>query len=93
MSNADIDATSDMIRQAAAMAVQDAVSHMRNVNVLATAALGAAQEMMLDDANIDGAKAAIAAAQAMVSAATDNFVAVSAAAGRVIADTPATAKP
>jgi hypothetical protein len=93
VTDTDIDATSDMIRQAAAMAVQDAVSHMRNVNIIAAAALGAAQEMILDDVNVDGAKVAIAAVQSMVAAAADNFVAVSMAAGKVIGETPPAGKP
>jgi hypothetical protein len=77
-------ATGDMLRQAAALAVQDAVSNMRNVNIIANAALGVAQEMILNGADVEAANAAIAAAQAMVAAALQNFIAVGAAANTLI---------
>jgi hypothetical protein len=80
-------ATGDILRQAAALAVQDAVSNMRNVNIIANATLGVAQEMILNGADVEAANAAVAAAQAMVAAALQNFIAVGAAANKLIENT------
>ncbi len=85
MSDNDGYALEELVRHAAALAVQDAVTHMRNVNTIASATLGAAQEMILDNQNVDQARAAIAEAQAMVTGAAQNFVMVADAANRLLA--------
>jgi len=72
-----------MAQLAAAMAVQDAASHMRRINIIASAALGAAQRVALTtDAGGDAERAANIA-NAMMQAATANFAAVCDAAGRL----------
>ncbi|HEY2070340.1 MAG TPA: hypothetical protein VGG48_12360 [Rhizomicrobium sp.] len=85
MADTDRYALEKLVRHAAAMAVQDAAAHMRNVNTIASAALGAAHEMILDNQNVDQARAAIAEAQAMVTGATQNFLMVADAANRLLA--------
>lgn len=69
-----------MIRLAAAMAVQDAVAHMRNTQMMAGAAIGMAEAMLLGNENVALANETIATAQAAMAAATSNFSVVGAAA-------------
>ncbi len=67
-----------IIEQAAAMAVQDAVAHLRNTQTIANALLGAAGEMILRDGEAAQANEAMALAQAAVEAATMNVEKISA---------------
>jgi hypothetical protein len=77
------DASDAMIRQAAALAVQDAAAHMRRVQMIASAALGVSQETILRGGNEKVASAAATAAQKMVEGATANFIALAEAASRL----------
>jgi len=77
-----------MVAQACAMAIQDAVAHLRNVEIVAGAAIGVAQERQLDGAWGDDPVKIIATAQETVAAAVKNLEAVSAAANRILADFP-----
>ncbi len=70
------------------MAIQDAVAHLRNVETVAGAAIGVAQERQLNGLGDDDPVKIIATAQETVAAAVKNLEAVSAAAGKILADFP-----
>lgn len=77
-----------MVAQSCAMAIQDAVGYLRNVEIVANATIGVAQERLLSGvAGPDPAKA-IATAQEAVVAAIGNLETVSAAIGKVLKDFP-----
>ncbi|AXS41808.1 hypothetical protein [Breoghania sp. L-A4] len=73
-----------MIEQAAAMAVQDAVAHLRNTQTIANAVLGVAEEMLLRDGDGPQANEAVALAQSAVDSATLNVERISALAAAMI---------
>ncbi len=77
-----------MVAQACAMAIQDAVAHLRNVEIVAGAAIGIAQEWQLVGARGEDPVKIIATAQETVAAAVKNLEAVSAATGKILADFP-----
>ena len=77
-----------MVAQACAMAIQDAVAHLRNVEIVAGAAIGVAQEWQLAGTRADDPVRIIAAAQETVAAAVKNLEAVGAAATRILAEFP-----
>lgn len=73
-----------MIAQAAAIAVQDAVANMRNVNTVATAAIGAAQQLAIGGKGVPSQILELAEqAQAI---ARNNFDAISVLAARLLAE-------
>ncbi len=77
-----------MVAQACAMAIQDAVAHLRNVEIVAGAAIGIAQEWQLVGARGEDPVKIIATAQETVAAAVKNLEAVSAATSKILADFP-----
>jgi hypothetical protein len=77
-----------MVAQACAMAIQDAVAHLRNVEIVANAAIGVAQERLLSGITTPDPQKAIATAQETVTAAIQILEAVSAAAGKVLKEFP-----
>ncbi len=70
------------------MAIQDAVAYLRNVEIVAGAAIGVAQDRQLHGVWGDDPVKIIATAQETVAAAVKNLEAVSAAAGKILADFP-----
>jgi hypothetical protein len=77
-----------MVAQACAMAIQDAVAHLRNTETICVAVTGLAQDMMMRSGNPEPFAAVIASAQASVAAAAKNLEAVSAAASKILQDFP-----
>lgn len=73
-----------MIAQAAALAVQDAVANMRSINTVATAAIGAAEQMLAQGASAENAGPMLSLAEASVTAARNNFEAVSLLANKLL---------
>ncbi|HEY1749641.1 MAG TPA: hypothetical protein VGG29_00125 [Caulobacteraceae bacterium] len=69
----------EVIAQACAMAVADAVAYLRNTEIIANAAIGVAMEQLLADPDLAGPRAAIEAAQASVTAAVASLEAIGAA--------------
>jgi len=97
MTDLDESVLAIMVRHAAAIAVQDAVTHMRHVNMIAGVAMGLAQQMMIVGGATDGGREtkiaqtatdAALVAQRMVDAATANFIAVCNAAARLGGTSP-----
>ncbi|MEI9886874.1 MAG: hypothetical protein WDN08_10325 [Rhizomicrobium sp.] len=76
-----------LVAQACAMAVQDAVAYLRNVETVANAVIGVAQERLLAGADGDTLKT-IATAQETVSAAVRTLEEVSAAATKILLEFP-----
>ncbi len=73
-----------MVAQATAMATQDAVDYMRNVDAVAAAAIGVGLAMILANENVSQATEAIGLAQTAVTTAAANFAAVGASAATVL---------
>ena len=69
----------EIVKQACAMAIQDAVAYLRNTELIANALIGVASQRLLSGADDPGATAAIAAATASVTAAAEALAAISAA--------------
>lgn len=88
MSDGPDDHARAMVAQACAMAIQDAVVHLRNVEIVAGAAIGVAQEWQLDGTRNGDPVKIIATAQETIAAAVKNLEAVSAAATKLLADFP-----
>ena len=80
---------SNAVALACAMAVQDAVAYLRNTEIIASAAVGAATERIMADLEPEAARAAMDAALAAVSAAAAALVSVGEAAARTLRDFPA----
>jgi len=72
----DMQAWRRMIAHTAALAVQDAGANMRNVNTITTAAVGAAQQMIVQGQSPDDAKQIMAIAESATNLARANFAAV-----------------
>ena len=77
----------EMVAQACAMAIQDATAYLRNVEIIAGAVIGVAQERLLNVGGDDPLRT-IATAQETVTAATNNLAAVSAAVTKILEDFP-----
>lgn len=73
-----------IIRQAMALAVQDATANLRETYTIANAAMGVAQEMLLSGANIDGARASLEASRKSIDDAIMRFEKVSSAASAML---------
>ena len=80
----DVQAWRRMIAQTAALAVQDAAANMRNVNTINTAAVGAAQQMIVQGQSGDEAKQIMAIADTATTMARANFAAVAELADRLL---------
>ena len=78
----------EVIVQACAMAVADAVAYLRNTETIATAVVGAATERMLLESDSGPAQAAIEAAQNAVLAAARTLETVAQIAARALQDFP-----
>lgn len=77
------------ISQSSAIAVQDATDNLRNINTMATTAMGVALAQMLATGNADQYSAVIDQANKMVAASTSNFTAVGAGASQLVSEFPA----
>jgi len=79
-----------MVAQACAMAVQDAVAYLRNIETVSSAVIGVAQERLLADPAAQDSLRTIATAQETVAAALKTLEDVSAAAAKILNDFPRT---
>ena len=79
----------EVVVQACAMAVADAVAYLRNTEIIATAVVGAATERMLLEPDPSPAQAALEAAQNAVLAAARTLETVAQIAARALQDFPA----
>jgi len=79
----------ELVKQACAMAIQDAVAYLRNTELIANAVIGVASQRLLngDDA---GAAAAIAAATGSVKSAAEALAAISTASAKTLEQFPQT---
>ncbi len=77
-----------MVAQACALAIQDAVAHLPNVEIVANAVIGVAQERLISGTNGPDPAAAIATAQETIVAAVRTLETISATAGKILADFP-----
>ncbi|TBR41723.1 hypothetical protein CBF23_008925 [Marinomonas agarivorans] len=77
------------ISQSSAIAVQDATDNLRNINTMATTAMGVALAQMLATGNAEQYSAVIEQANKMVAASTSNFTAVGAGASQLVNEFPA----
>jgi predicted component of type VI protein secretion system len=77
-----------VIAQACAMAVADAVAYLRNTEIIANAAIGAAMEQLLAGPDPAEPRAAIEAAQASVTAAVASLEAIGAASLQTLRSIP-----
>ena len=80
----DMQAWRRMIAHTAALAVQDAAANMRNVNTITTAAIGAAQQMIVQGQSGDESKQIMAIAENATNLARANFAAVAELADRLL---------
>ena len=76
--------SASIISLACAMAVQDAVAYLRNTEIIATAAFGAAEARILEDVDAAVAVAAMETAQAAVLAAAKALQDIGAAAAQTL---------
>ena len=79
----------EVIVQACAMAVADAVAHLRNAEIIATAVVGAATERIMLGVEANQAQMAIESAQNSVLAAAHNFQMVAQLAAQALENFPA----
>jgi hypothetical protein len=79
-----------MVAQACAMAVQDAVAYLRNIETVSSAVIAVAQERLLADPGAENPLRTIATAQETVAAAVKTLEAVSAAAAKILTEFPRT---
>lgn len=77
-----------MVAQATAMAIQDAVEYMRNVDAVAAAAIGVGLAMTLANENVSQATETIGLAQTAVTSAATNFATFGASAAIVLTAFP-----
>lgn len=77
-----------MVAQACALAIEDAVAHLRNVEIVATAVIGVAQERLLQDVSDADSVKAIATAQETIASAVKTLEDVGAAAAKLLAEFP-----
>lgn len=78
----------DVVAQACAMAVADAVAYLRNTEIVATAVAGAAMERMMLGLEVSAAQAAIEAAQNSVISAAKALEIVADMAAHALQDFP-----
>jgi len=78
----------EIVAHACAMAIQDAAVYMRSMQTLVVATTGAAQERMLNGANVQDAATVVALAQMAVTAAGLTFGEVGVAASSVLKSFP-----
>ncbi|WP_028773765.1 hypothetical protein [Shewanella waksmanii] len=76
------------VSQSSAIAVQDATDNLRNVNTMATTAMGVAISQMLATGEVDKYKSIIDAANSMVSNSTNNFTAIGNGASQLLGQFP-----
>jgi len=80
----------EMVRQACAMAIQDAVAYLRNTELIANAVIGVASQRLLANVDEGNAAAAITAATSSVTAAAEALATISAAATKTLDQFPHT---
>lgn len=76
------------VSQSSAIAIQDATDNLRNINTMATTAMGVAMAQMLATGEVEPYSGIIAAAQEIVTNGTANFTAVGTGAGTLLSDFP-----
>jgi hypothetical protein len=76
------------VSQSSAIAVQDATDNLRNINTMATTAMGVAMAQMLATGEVDKYKSIIDAATSMVTNSTTNFHLVGKGAGHLLGEFP-----
>jgi hypothetical protein len=79
----------EVVAQACAMAVADAVAYLRNTEIIATAVVGAAMERMLLGLDVGAAQAALEAAQNSVTSAAKALEIIADMAAHALQDFPA----
>ena len=82
----------DVVAQACAMAVADAVAYLRNIEIIATAVIGAAMQRLIGGEDPSGALAAIEAAQNSVLAAARALDTVAQSAAHALINFPSAAE-
>jgi hypothetical protein len=78
----------ELVKQACAMAIQDAVAYLRNTELIANAVIGVAGQRLLNGDNDGGATAAIAAATASVASAAEALATISKASANTLTEFP-----
>jgi hypothetical protein len=78
----------ELVKQACAMAIQDAVAYLRNTELIANAVIGVASQRLLSGEGAESAAAAIAAASASVLTAAESLGAISAASANTLKNYP-----
>jgi len=76
------------VSQSSAIAIQDATDNLRNINTMATTAMGVALAQMLATGNAAQYSAVIDQANKMIAASTVNFTAVGTGASNLVSDFP-----
>ena len=76
------------VSQSSAIAVQDATDNLRNINTMATTAMGVAMAQMLATGEVEPYSGIIAAAQKIATDGTTNFTAVGTGAGALLSGFP-----
>ncbi|WP_298769322.1 hypothetical protein [uncultured Shewanella sp.] len=76
------------VSQSSAIAIQDATDNLRNINTMATTAMGVAMAQMLATGEVKTYSGIIAEAQKIVADGTINFTAVGKGAGALLSDFP-----
>jgi len=80
----------ELVKQACAMAIQDAVAYLRNTELIANAVIGVASQRLLNGDDDAGAAAAIAAATGSVKSAAEALAAISTASAKTLEQFPQT---
>lgn len=76
------------VSQSSAIAVQDATDNLRNINTMATTAMGVALAQMLATGNADQYSQVITQANTMITNSTANFAAVGTNASNLVSSFP-----
>jgi hypothetical protein len=78
----------ELVKQACAMAIQDAVAYLRNTEIIANAVIGVASQRLLNGEGDENAVEAMTAAGATVVAAAETLAAISAASAKTLEQFP-----
>jgi len=78
----------ELVKQACAMAIQDAVAYLRNTEIIANAVIGVAGHRLLNGVDDGNAAAAISAAAASVKAAAEALATVSTVSANTLSQFP-----